>query len=71
MIQLRGVGELLVRHCLDLAAASGSTAIVISTAVWMDATHRLYQRLGFVPAPERDWSPRADVRLLALVRPLP
>ena len=67
----RGVGELLARHCLDLASASGSTAIVISTAVWMAAAHRLYGRLGFVPAPERDWSPRPDVRLLALVRPLP
>ena len=67
----RGVGDLLVRHCLDLAAASGSTAVVISTAAWMAAAHRLYRRLGFVPAPERDWSPRPDVRLLALVRALP
>lgn len=66
----RGVGEALVRHCLDLAAGSGSVAVVISTAEWMTAAHRLYRRLGFLRAPERDWSPRPDVRLLAMVRPL-
>jgi GNAT superfamily N-acetyltransferase len=67
----RGVGEALVRHCIQLATEAGSTAVVISTAQWMSTAHRLYRRLGFVPAPERDWSPRPDVRLLALVRPLP
>lgn len=67
----RGVGEALVRHCLQLATGAGSAAVVISTAGWMSAAHRLYRRLGFLPAPERDWSPRPDVRLLALVRPLP
>jgi GNAT superfamily N-acetyltransferase len=67
----RGVGELLVRHCLDLGRAAGAGAVVISTAEWMHAAHRLYRRLGFVEAPDRDWSPRPDVRLRALVRPLP
>lgn len=63
----RGVGEILVRHCVQLGDAAGFAAIVISTAEWMHAAHRLYQRLGFVEAPERDWSPRADVRLRAFV----
>lgn len=67
----RGVGEALVRHCLDLAAGSGATSVVISTAGWMATAHRLYRRLGFRPDPARDWSPRADVRLLAMIRPLP
>lgn len=66
----RGVGELLVRHCVDLGRASGATDVVISTAEWMHAAHRLYVRLGFVAAPERDWSPRPDVQLRAFVRPL-
>ncbi len=66
-----GVGEALVLQCLDLAAGSGAAAVVISTAGWMAAAHRLYRRLGFRPAPERDWSPRADVRLIAMIRPLP
>jgi ribosomal protein S18 acetylase RimI-like enzyme len=67
----RGVGEALVSHCLQLGVDSGAAAVVISTAGWMAAAHRLYARLGFARAPERDWSPRPDVRLLALVRPLP
>ena len=66
----RGVGETL-RHCIQLATEAGSTAVVISTAQWMSTAHRLYGRLGFVRAPERDWSPRPDVRLIAMVRQLP
>ena len=27
----------------------------------MTAAHRLYERLGFVRAPERDWSPVRDL----------
>jgi ribosomal protein S18 acetylase RimI-like enzyme len=67
----RGVGELLVQACVERAAADGAAAVVISTAEWMSAAHRLYRRLGFVAVPERDWSPRPDIRLRALVRPLP
>lgn len=66
----RGVGELLVQTCLDLARASGARAVVISTAEWMAVAHRLYKRLGFVPDPERDWSPRPDIHLRAFARPL-
>ena len=67
----QGVGEALVRHCLQLATEAGSRSVVISTAQWMTTAHRLYRRLGFDRAPERDWWPRPDVRLLAMVRPLP
>ena len=66
----RGVGEALVRHCLSLAEAAGDSGVVISTAEWMPAAHRLYRRLGFVAAPERDWSPRPEIPLHAFVRPL-
>ena len=27
----------------------------IYSGSWMGGAHRLYRRLGFVPAPERDW----------------
>ena len=66
----RGAGRLLVEKCLQLATDAGSTAVVISTAEWMTTAHELYRRLGFVEAPERDWSARPDVRLRAFVRPL-
>ncbi len=67
----RGVGARLVELCLERAVADGASSMVISTARWMTAAHRLYRRLGFTPAPERDWWPRADVHLMAFVRPLP
>lgn len=66
----RGVGAALVERCLGIARADGSTAVVISTADWMNAAHRLYRGLGFVEAPDRDWSPRPDIHLRAFVRPL-
>lgn len=66
----RGVAARLVELCLARAAAEGATSVVISTAQWMTTAHRLYRRLGFVPAPERDWWPRPDVHLLAFVRPV-
>ncbi len=67
----RGVGEALVRRCLTLAEDAGFRAVVISTAGWMLAAHRLYHRLGFHAEPDRDWSPRPEIILHAMVRPLP
>lgn len=59
-----GVGELLVRTCLDRARAAGRRRIVISTDPRMTAAHRLYERLGFTRLPERDWSPMEGIDLL-------
>ena len=66
----RGVGTLLVRRCLERAAADGFDQVVISSAEWMTTAHRMYRRLGFTRVPERDWWPRPDVHLLAYVHPL-
>jgi ribosomal protein S18 acetylase RimI-like enzyme len=59
-----GVGELLVRTCLDRARAAGKRRVVISTDPRMTSAHRLYERLGFRRLPERDWSPMEGVELL-------
>jgi ribosomal protein S18 acetylase RimI-like enzyme len=61
----RGVGELLVRTCLERARAAGKRRMVLSTDPRMTAAHRLYERLGFVRLPERDWSPLPGVQLMA------
>jgi ribosomal protein S18 acetylase RimI-like enzyme len=54
----RGVGDALVRACVDRARAlEGCTAIVLSSQRSMHAAHRLYERLGFVRTPGRDWNP--------------
>jgi len=53
--QGRGVGEALVRACLDRARGAGRSAVFIHSGSWMGGAHRLYRRLGFVVTPERDW----------------
>ena len=66
----RGIGELLVRACLDRARAAGKRRMVLSTDPRMTAAHRLYERLGFARLPERDWSPLPGVQLMAYAREL-
>ncbi|KUO17004.1 GNAT family N-acetyltransferase [Streptomyces dysideae] len=54
----RGAGEALVRACINRArVADGCTGIILSTQRTMHAAHRIYERLGFVRSPERDWNP--------------
>lgn len=65
----RGVGEALVRACVDRARATeGCVRIVLSTQRTMHSAHRIYERLGFTRTPERDWNPIPhldDISLLA------
>ncbi|MEV5877601.1 GNAT family N-acetyltransferase [Streptomyces sp. NPDC052101] len=64
----RGVGEGLVRACVDRArSVDGCVRIVLSTKRTMHAAHRIYERLGFVRTPGRDWNPlpgQPDITLL-------
>lgn len=66
-----GVGEALVDACEQRARERGASAHVICVIDVNEAAHRLYRRLGFQRLPERDWSPRAGVNLLAYRRPVP
>ncbi len=49
----QGVGEALVRACLERARASGQP-LIIHTTPWMESARRMYERLGFVRRPDRD-----------------
>ena len=60
----RGIGEALVRWCVDRARASGVRTLWLSTLEGMVAAGRLYLRLGFVRTPERDWRPQPGVELV-------
>ncbi|MEU9334297.1 GNAT family N-acetyltransferase [Streptomyces sp. NPDC048290] len=60
-----GIGEALVRACI--ARAAGATRIVLSTQSEMHAAHRLYERLGFVRTPHRDWNPLPHLDDLTLL----
>ncbi|NJQ00910.1 GNAT family N-acetyltransferase [Streptomyces zingiberis] len=63
----RGAGEALVRACLARSREAGHTRVALSTHPRMVSAHRLYRRLGFVRAPERDWEPVPGERLLAFL----
>ncbi len=65
-----GVGEALVRLVLDRFREEGATAIVMSSLPEMADAHRLYERLGFVRTPERDWRPVPHVSLVAFRKEL-
>lgn len=49
----RGVGELLTRHVLQLAAERGVKRVVLNSGPKMVAAHRLYYRVGFQLMPDR------------------
>jgi ribosomal protein S18 acetylase RimI-like enzyme len=51
----QGVAEALVRACLRESVTHGARTVVLSTLDAMAVAHRLYERLGFRRAPERDW----------------
>jgi len=59
-----GAGTALVRACLDAALADGCETVRLSTQATMTAAHRIYERLGFVRTPDRDWEPVPGLRLL-------
>ncbi len=63
----RGIGEALVRACIERARIAGRTGLAISTSLDMPAALHLYARLGFRHDPARDWSPRPGIDLLAYV----
>jgi ribosomal protein S18 acetylase RimI-like enzyme len=61
----QGVGRALVEACLERARAAGRTGLAIVTAPsWTDA-QRLYERVGFRRAPERDFEPVPGISLWA------
>ncbi|MEU1403415.1 GNAT family N-acetyltransferase [Streptomyces sp. NPDC005728] len=64
----QGAGEALVRACIDRARrTAGCTRVVLSTQGAMHSAHRIYERLGFVRTPERDWSPLPHLAEITLL----
>ena len=66
-VQHGGVGTGLLLTALNWAELAGAKRVVLSTLPEMRAAHRLYERNGFRRLPDRDWSPRPGVQLLAYV----
>ncbi|MGY6650614.1 GNAT family N-acetyltransferase [Amycolatopsis sp. TRM77291] len=61
----RGIGEALTRAVIARARELGVARVVLCSLVTMERAHRLYERLGFVRLPERDWEPHAGITLIA------
>ncbi|WP_436501855.1 GNAT family N-acetyltransferase [Actinokineospora sp. HUAS TT18] len=61
----QGIGEQLTRAVLARAQELGLPRVVMCSSHKMAGAHRLYERLGFVRLPERDWSPGPGVQLIA------
>ena len=60
----RGIGRALVTACEAKARTEGCRRLVLSVIAHNVAAARLYEHLGFVRAPARDWSPVPGVDLL-------
>ncbi len=54
--QNRGVGRALLRSVIERACTDDRAALVLHTTPWMRAAGRLYEQVGFVRAPERDFA---------------
>lgn len=67
----RGVGAALVTAVVQRARELGANRVVLSSASGMAAAQQIYQRMGFVRLPDRDWSPEAGKPLLAYGLDLP
>jgi ribosomal protein S18 acetylase RimI-like enzyme len=65
-----GIGEALVRHCIEEARQKGCVRVRLDTRTSMTSAQRLSERLGFRRDPEHDWSPVPGISLLAYVRGL-
>ena len=60
-----GIGTALTERCIERTLELGLARLVMSSANYMTTAHRIYERLGFVRLPSRDWCPIRGVDLYA------
>ena len=66
----RGAGLALAELCEQRAREHGATGMVLSSLADMAAAHRIYGRLGYTRATDRDWDPVPGVHLIAFSKEL-
>ena len=59
----QGVGAALVRECLRRARQAGATALTLHTTDLMQAAMQMYERMGFMRAPDLDFHPIPEVTI--------
>jgi ribosomal protein S18 acetylase RimI-like enzyme len=57
----RGIGAALVHECIRRARRSKATALTLHTSDVMQVAKRMYERIGFIRAPELDFHPTPDL----------
>jgi GNAT superfamily N-acetyltransferase len=57
----QGVGATLMHECVRRARRAGAEALTLHTTDIMQVAIRLYERMGFVRAPELDFHPAPEV----------
>jgi predicted N-acetyltransferase YhbS len=55
-----GVGRALMEECVVRARKAGAAAIALHTTDLMQVAMRMYERMGFVRAPEADFKPAPE-----------
>jgi len=58
-----GIGAALVRECLQRARQSGAAALTLHTTDMMQVAMSMYERMGFVRAPELDFHPTPGIAI--------
>lgn len=66
-----GVAAALIAAVEDHARATGADRLAICVRDTNTGAAAMYERMAFAREPQRDWSPRPGVDLLALTRPVP
>ena len=59
----QGVGAALMRECVRRARQSGAAVLTLHTHQIMAVAMRMYERMGFVRAPDLDFHPAKDVTI--------
>ena len=57
----QGVGTALMHECVRRARQAGAAALTLHTTDIMQVAMRMYERMGFVRAPELDFHPAPEV----------
>jgi GNAT superfamily N-acetyltransferase len=57
----KGIGAALVRDCMRRARQSGATVMTLHTTDVMRVAMAMYERMGFIRAPELDFYPTPNV----------
>jgi GNAT superfamily N-acetyltransferase len=68
--QGRGAGRALVAACEELASAGGYPVLALYSAAWMSSAHHLYEAMGYLRRPDKDWRVSDEMLLLRFEKQL-